>query len=552
MKKIVQLIFIMLAYFQTNAQIISYTKYNFGDGTNLPFDKEFDLMIPFKEQKTFYYDSIYLYKHQGSKSLKKSIEKTGPPIVKHKAIWEKNKTGDSIFLKIEIRNHPSSKKYSLLKPSGTYSLIFFNGVNEGSFNIINSLDKEYNEKNGNIESKGIAYQTFEKEVYKQKFVNKIITYKVNPEHILDKRKMEDTFFTYDFVEDFKAYIDFYKNTLLPTKKYIDSLKKVDSIYKFECDKDYFNTNCIATLFNFVNGKGCIPTLIRCIDTCKVSSQILSLNKINCSNIAYLLKGNAILNNLDQSENYIADDKYNLRRTNLEKSLSNLYEIRNLILNFNTQLTTIQECKNQIRCLEELSTKIDKLISELGTTNKRVSEIIKLTSDPKSLFIESHLFIDYDITGLNTHIYNFKTRNEMSITPVFGYAYYGFQKGFNGFTPYLGFQINFQGLNRNDPFNQIKSKTIWQRTCFTTAWTLTGVQEPNKRYDLFDKSSLITALGYKFSHVIVINGGLLWFKKENPNALVTSKSITVSPVLSLAVNLEIENLLNGFNKLIPIK
>jgi hypothetical protein len=141
---------------------------------------------------------------------------------------------------------------------------------------------------------------------------------------------------------------------------------------------------------------------------------------------------------------------------------------------------------------------------------------------------------------------------MAITPVFGYAFYGFQKGFSGFTPYLGFQVNFQGMNRNDPFNQIKRKTIWQRTCFTTAWTLTSVQEVNKRDDLFDKSSLITALGYKLSHVMMLNAGVLWFKKENPNVLITDKSVAATPVLSLSLNLEIEKLLNGFTKLIPKK
>lgn len=531
MKNILLLIFILLVYFQTNAQLVSYPKYYYGDGTNKPFDKEFDLMIPFKEQKPLYYDSIYLYKHKGNKSFQKSLDKENGELlnVKHYGSWEKSKTGDTIYYKVQFRYNPNQKEYSLLKPSGIYSLIFFNGITDGSNNIINALKKEYL-NSGNISLDGEAYKEFKKERERQRTKNNINTYH----------------------EDFNEYINFYKDKLLPLENKLIQEKQKDSDYKFKCEGNYLKNDFLVHLFNLLNGKGCMVGSIKCLDTCKISSLILYLNKINCSNITYLLKGNAVLSNLEQTENYIKDGKYDLRRTNIEKSLSDLYEIRNLIVNFKTQLTTTQECKNQICCLDELSIIIDKLISELINTNKRVSEIKKLTSDQESIFVNSRLFIDHDVAGVNTYIYNFQARNEMAITPVFGYAYYGFQKGFSGFTPYLGFQINFQGLNRNDPFNQIKRKTIWQRTCFTTAWTLTGVQEPNKRYDLFSNSSLITALGFKFSHVVMLNGGVLWFKKENPNALVTSKSIAAAPVLSLSLNLEIEKLLNGFTKLIPIK
>lgn len=529
MKKNLILVFILLVYFQTNAQIVSYPKYYYGNGTNKPFDKEFDLIIPFKEQESLYYDYVYFYKHKGNKSFEESIEKTEAPTVKLKANWEKNKTSDSVYLRIEFRYQPNEREYSLLKPSGTYSLILFNGITTGSKNIINALRTE-NSTSDNISPNGDAYKEFEKERKRQREKNKIITYH----------------------ENFNDYINFFKNELLPLENKIALEKTKDSTYSFTCFGNYFNNKCVANLFNLFNGKGCIPILIKCVDTCKVSNLILSLNKINCSNITSYIKGNAVLSNIEQSENYTEDCNFDSRKTNIEKSLYDLYELKDLILNIQTQIIGKQECENQSSCLDELSTDLNKLITEFNTSKNRVSDFIKHNSELKSIYIESRLFKDYDITGVNTYIYNFQARNEMAITPVFGYAYYGFQKEFSGFMPYLGFQINFQGLNRDDPFNQIKKKTIWQRTCFTTAWTLTGVQEPNKRYDLFDNSSLITALGFKLGHVVMLNGGVLWFRKENPSALVTSKSIAVTPVLSLSLNLEIEKLLNGFTKLIPIK
>ncbi len=531
MKKILLLIFILLVYFQANAQVASYPKFYYSDGTNKPFDKEFDLMIPFKEQESLYYDYIYLYKHNGNKSFSKSLDKENGeiPFVKLYGAWKKNKTGDTVYYKVEFRYDPNQKEYSLLKPSGTYSFIFFKGITTGSNNIINALRTEYT-VSGNISPNGYAYKEFEIERLRQRELNKINTYH----------------------EDFNDYILFFKNDLLPLEEEIKLKKQEDLDYKLICEGSYLNSDCAANLVNLLNNKGCILTSTRCIDTCKVSNLILSLNKINCNNINAFIKGLSGLSNIEQNEKYLKDSKFELRKANIEKSISDLYEVINLVVNFRIQLSSTQECKNQLNCLDEISNCLNELITELNNSNKRTSEILKLTSDLKSIYINSRLFIDYDVAGVNTYIYNFQARNEMAITPVFGYAYYGFQTGFSGFTPYLGFQVNFQGVNRDVPFNQIKRKTFWQRTCFTTAWTLTGIQEPNKRYDLFDKSSLITALGFKFSHIAMLNSGVLWFKKENPNALESSKSIAATPVLSLSLNLEIEKLLNGFTKLIPLK
>ncbi len=529
MRKTLLLLLILLVYFQANAQIISYPKHYYGDGTNIPFDKEFDLLIPFKEQDSLYFDHIYLYKHKGNRTLNESIEKTEPPTVKLKASWDKNKAGDSIYLKIEFRYIPNLKEYSLLKPSGTYSLIFFSGITPGTKNIIKALRLEDSISN-KISKDGEACKVYTEEREKQREKIKINTYS----------------------ENFNDYIKFFEEQLIPLEASIKIENQNDTQFGFKCDYNYFTLKNIANLFSLFNGNGCIPKSIRCLDTCKVSNLILSLNKINCTNITSLIKGISVLSTLDKSKSYIEVNMLDLRRTNIEKSIADLYEINNLIFNLKVQFIASQTCKIQELCLDSLSIGISNLITELNNSKERVSKIIKLKSQLETIYFESGLFIDYDVAGSNTFVYNFQARNEMAITPVFGYAYYGFQKGFSGFTPYLGFQINFQGLNRDDPFNQIKRKSILQRTCFTTAWTLTSIQEQGKRYDLFEKSSLITGLGYKFNHVVMLNGGVLWFKKENPNVLVTSKSIATTFVLTLSLNLEIEKLLNGFTKLLPLK
>jgi hypothetical protein len=528
MKKLFFFIFLIIACSHLKAQITSYPKYYYRDGTNKPFDKEFDLMIPFKQRDSIYY--IYLYKHLRNKSFPKSLEKEKSPLphIELKGNWIKNKAGDTTYYKVELRFDPLQKEYSLLKPSKIYSLIFFKGITEGSENIINALKNEY-DSTRKISSGGTAYKKFENERNRQEKANRIVTYHA----------------------DFSEYSSFYINKVHPLEKNLEARRDEDLNFKFECNSNYLNDTCISTLFNLFNGKSCSPVKVRCADTCNSLNLILSLYKINCYNISFFIKGLANLANLDQSDKYLKENKFELRKTNIDKSILDLYKLESLILNIKTQLN-IKECKDQIYCLDTLNSCLNGLLNELNNSSKRVSEIMKLTNDLKSIKIDSRLFIDYSISDINSYVYNFQARNELIITPVFGYALYGFQTGFNGFTPYLGFQINFQGLNRDIPFNQIRKKTLFQRMCFTTAWTLTGVQEQNKRYDLFLNSSLITSLGLKFSHILMLNAGALWFKKADPSDLVSTKSIAVTPILSLSVNLEIDKLLNGFTKLIPLK
>jgi hypothetical protein len=161
------------------------------------------------------------------------------------------------------------------------------------------------------------------------------------------------------------------------------------------------------------------------------------------------------------------------------------------------------------------------------------------------------FKSLDLYGAGSYIMDFSTRTSVYITPVFGYAVYGFQNNFTDFSPYLGFQINFKPIASKIPFQLIRPMTLLQRLCFTTAWTLRSVSYPAQRQDFFGNStSLITALGFKFGHVIMINVGTLWFKQLNPNPVLTNKKIVSTPLVGLSANFSISQLINGFTTLIP--
>ena len=509
--------------------IPQYPKVYLGDGKNKPFDKEYDLLIPYDKPDTVF--SVLLYKHKGNKSFSNSLIKEKPGKIKTVELvknWEKIK--DTNYLSIQLRYKEKEKMYTLLKPSKSYSFIIFRGLTSGSKRIIAALRNEYNSTAGHIIAlNGSAYKEFLNQRDRQEKENKIITYSIN----------------------FQDYIDFYTSTLRPLEDNLSSYKNIDKNFNVPCNgEQLFADECIGDLLKLFNGNGCVSVPVKCIDTCNLLSLILSLEKLNCKNKLQFINGQATFASLELTSP-LNINKYIARKSNIETNISDLLKLKKLTEQLLLQLNGTA-CKEYIDCLKSFKLTINTLIESLNSASSNVTTILTQQEQINTETLNSSLFIDYDITTADSYVYNFKARNEMAITPVFGYAYYGFQKGFGGFTPYMGFQVNFQGVNRDDPFNQIKRKTVWQRLCFTTAWTLVAMEEKNKRDDLFDKSSLITCLGFKLGHIVMLNAGGLWFKQEDPNPIVTNKKIAVTPVIALSLNLEVDKLLNGFSKLIPKK
>lgn len=508
-----------------------YPKVHAGDGKNKPFDKEYDLLIPYDKKDTVY--QVLLYKHKGGKSFSNSLDKEKTGTIKTanlKSGWEK--INDTNFLRVELHYIESEKNYTLLKPSKSYSFIIFRGLTTGSKRIIDALRNEYNNSPSHVIStggSGPAFTEFLAQRARQDNDNKIITYD----------------------GDFNKYIDFYTETLRPLEENLSNKEKADRGFKVTCEGDrLFSDDCIGDLLKLFNGNGCINLPVKCVDTCYLLSLILSLKKLNCENDSFFVKGRLTLSKLDLADT-IAINKYANRKSNIETNISDLQKLKKITEQFRLQLNA-GACKEYIDCLSSLEHSIDTQTTLLKNAGTNITGVTDGLDEINESMLNGELFSDYDISSADSYIYDFKARNEMAITPVFGYSYYGFQKGFGGFTPYLGFQVNFQGINREDPFNQIKRKIVWQRLCFTTAWTMVAMEEKDKRDDLFDKSSLITALGFKLSHIVMLNAGGLWFKKEDPNPIITTKKIAVAPVLAVSLNLEINELLNGFSKLVPKK
>lgn len=175
--------------------------------------------------------------------------------------------------------------------------------------------------------------------------------------------------------------------------------------------------------------------------------------------------------------------------------------------------------------------------------KKIKIIEAIKSD--DLFKKSVSF------SATSEVFSFETRAKLRVTPDFGYLGYGFQKDFNGITPYLGFQIEFRYFDKNIPFQLIPNKTIGHRLSFFSGVTLASLKKENKREDFFSNKSLISGLGFRLSNALRITGGAILFNREDYNPLVDNKKLALTPCLGLSIDLSIKQLLNDVSGLIPL-
>jgi hypothetical protein len=161
-----------------------------------------------------------------------------------------------------------------------------------------------------------------------------------------------------------------------------------------------------------------------------------------------------------------------------------------------------------------------------------------------------LFIFGQSLRLSTTSLNFDTRTAFSITPDFGYVYYGYQNEFQGLAPYLGAQIEFRYFDKDIPFRLIANKTWLHYLSFTTGITLTSVGKAGKRDDFFSGKSLLTGLGFRLSNAIRITAGGILFYKEDPDPAIDNKKLNMTPFVGISIDLRLKSIMGDLTDLIP--
>lgn len=217
-----------------------------------------------------------------------------------------------------------------------------------------------------------------------------------------------------------------------------------------------------------------------------------------------------------------------------KSLDQLIELTRIVkaVEPSAQLETLYDALTDLKDCR-ISSKF--LYDSIENRFKKLSNF--LSNNPNFSAIN---FID-----ATTVIYDFDTRNGYSFTADFGLIYYGENLN-NSFSPYLGCHINFRYVDRNIRWKDYPNKTLLHKLSFHIGTTLVSMKRDGRTDNFFNKSALLTGMGYRLGHIVRVTGGFLWFNKENTDPLVDNKKIAATPYIGMSFDLSVQTFMQGFN------
>lgn len=353
-------------------------------------------------------------------------------------------------------------------------------------------------------------------------------------------------------EDYKKVFDStYKDLLVKKNDASKEYKKYvqDSIHLIDkTDIKYSDTELTELVKALLACVTCRDTVYSFqlfpINDTLLFEELMNLDKLNIPNI--LLGKYPNINSENQKESETLPD----RIKNIEQNLLFIEKVKGLIKFFHHKYNvTIQDhlaylntVKNTLefnfKMLKKQKTKLDE---NNEVANKYQSELEKYYGFRIPIKISSGL----------SYTYNFSTRSSYLIQPDFGFIAYNDPinfKSFWGFTPILGFHVNFRPYNTEIPFAVIRNKSFVGRFSFESGLTVLSIEEKGIREGLVGNSGLYTGFGFIFGHGARFNIGSMWFKKVDPNPLIDHKTPAAILYFGLSLDMRLKEIYNSFAKI----
>jgi hypothetical protein len=540
---------LLFASIKTVAQteIITIDPSAAGGAKNMPYDKEFYIKIPVDGKAVF---KIYIIKRHKNLGLEKTIS--------HYVDNHPRYEPDTISLKyVKIHSNAGKDTLSLriadeylLKPSQSYYIIIFlKKLNDSTVKFFDyTYLSQYGQEDKRKENSGNALKALTEydKTMKEHYGDNLIF----GNYTLEQYKGRISAFLSDF-----------KKEILPDyKTYTDAL----------------HTHLIATKGSATNMAGSINRL-----ELITRRQLYVDTAINKEVISYLMRKESLLNNLISDLNTLISENrldriingsisincitcdsintYSPLQKDLNKRMVNIDSTTEALINLKRAffLLSLKAEGSESDLISRNA--LDYWIKILQDSKNQMKEIIMLKEKSENKIISSYFdslsFIQPLMIGGNTFL-NFETRSNALLSPDFGIitssiTSKGKQLDYY-IIPYLGFHINFMPLDRDIPFSSYK-KNWKQSFSLMVGWSLTSIKKDSTSIyeNFFEKSTLLTGMGYRLSHTLRLNAGCQWLFKTNTdvNNINLGKKLLAYPYVGLSIDLNIKKYLNGFAEIL---
>lgn len=240
------------------------------------------------------------------------------------------------------------------------------------------------------------------------------------------------------------------------------------------------------------------------------------------------------------------------QADFNKRIANLDASVNLLNNLKRTLFLLQPKSGASSNITTSINNIITWITNLQTSKTDLGRLLKIRKGIEAKITDSvyggFRFNYASLVSGNSYL-NFETRNKVLLTPDFGIVTPAITKRGKtldyGVVPYLGFHINLMAVDKDLPFNSYR-KNFKQYFSVMVGWSLVNMQKDDKYENFFEKSSLLTGVGYRLNNVFRITAGTQWlFKLGKDTNGNPTKKLDNYPYLGLSFDLNVKQYLNGF-------
>ncbi|UOE47881.1 hypothetical protein MTO98_26070 [Mucilaginibacter sp. SMC90] len=240
----------------------------------------------------------------------------------------------------------------------------------------------------------------------------------------------------------------------------------------------------------------------------------------------------------------AAEDYTTRRSNIKFSLKQLQILVEFLVNLKAH------DPNQARFSRVYASAV-QLMKDMQAVSDSIDKVNKLNNSIIAAWRGAYQGLETQNSLVSTETLDFTSANKLRIIPDFGLM--GVFTGdrvfhFSDLVPFLGFEVDFRSINKNLPMKLVYNKNIWYYLSFSAGLTLTSIAIPNKRFNLFGDQNIYTGLGFRVNNSLRVTGGAVWFKTVNSDPLQTNQPLGFSPYVALSLDLDLQSLFGGINKL----
>ncbi|MCF8275539.1 MAG: hypothetical protein K9J17_02300 [Flavobacteriales bacterium] len=248
------------------------------------------------------------------------------------------------------------------------------------------------------------------------------------------------------------------------------------------------------------------------------------SSVLCENSVVLLR--SLYDHLKNTNSYLE------KRAKLLNDITN-YKLKNTYALVNHRLKVLHDSKDTS---DKEKRKIKQRLKNIETIESRLVGTREYFTKPMNKFIAT------SIQGTSEGATTVNTKGKFNVRPDFGVAYarnvLNGSGAFNSVVPFFGLRFNLRPLDPNLAFRHIQFKTFWHRSSVNVSYSPITISDGKTRFDIYKNMNFLVGYGFRFSNVVNLSVGAMFYRRDNPEPFNSNKQLTAMPYVGLSIDFDL--------------